>query len=72
VKDVVSPLMACRRMRQANVLKPETDEATAYNMELVGYAPLLPEGIAMLTNGGTFVEIGLFFRAPQEGSCDRT
>jgi hypothetical protein len=30
-------------------------------MELVGYAPLLPEGIAMLTNGGTFVEIGLFF-----------
>jgi L-iditol 2-dehydrogenase len=30
-------------------------------MELVGYAPLLPEGIAMLTNGGTFVEIGLYF-----------
>lgn len=30
-------------------------------VELVGYAPLLPEGIAMLTNGGTFVEIGLYF-----------
>jgi D-arabinose 1-dehydrogenase-like Zn-dependent alcohol dehydrogenase len=31
-------------------------------VELVGYAPLLTEGLEMLTNGGTFLEIGLFFR----------
>ena len=31
-------------------------------VELVGLASLLPEGIEMLQNGGTFLEIGLFFR----------
>jgi D-arabinose 1-dehydrogenase-like Zn-dependent alcohol dehydrogenase len=30
-------------------------------LELVGIPELLPEGIAMLRNGGTFVEIGQFF-----------
>jgi D-arabinose 1-dehydrogenase-like Zn-dependent alcohol dehydrogenase len=30
-------------------------------LELVGIPALLPEGVAMLRNGGTFVEIGLFF-----------
>jgi threonine dehydrogenase-like Zn-dependent dehydrogenase len=30
-------------------------------LELVGLASLLPEGVAMLAPGGTFVEVGLFF-----------
>jgi threonine dehydrogenase-like Zn-dependent dehydrogenase len=30
-------------------------------LELVGLAELLPEGVAMLRNGGTYVDIGLFF-----------
>jgi threonine dehydrogenase-like Zn-dependent dehydrogenase len=30
-------------------------------VEMVGLASLLPEGIAMLAPGGTFVEVGLFF-----------
>jgi threonine dehydrogenase-like Zn-dependent dehydrogenase len=31
-------------------------------LELVGLAALLPEGVAMLRPGGTFVEVGLFFK----------
>ena len=30
-------------------------------MEFVGLPTILPEGVAMLTNGGTFVEVGLSF-----------
>ena len=30
-------------------------------VEVVGMAELLPEGLAMITNGGTYLDIGLFF-----------
>jgi L-iditol 2-dehydrogenase len=33
-------------------------------MELVGIPDLLSEGVGMLRNGGTFLEIGLFFKKP--------
>jgi threonine dehydrogenase-like Zn-dependent dehydrogenase len=33
-------------------------------MELVGIPELLSEGVSMLRNGGTFLEIGLFFKKP--------
>jgi L-iditol 2-dehydrogenase len=33
-------------------------------MELVGIPELLSEGVGMLRNGGTFLEIGLFFKKP--------
>ena len=38
-----------------------TDGGADVVLELVGSPDLLPEGVAMLGRGGTFVEIGLFF-----------
>jgi D-arabinose 1-dehydrogenase-like Zn-dependent alcohol dehydrogenase len=50
VEDRVSLVRDLTRGRGADVV-----------LELVGIPELLTEGIAMLRNGGTFVEIGLFF-----------
>ena len=48
--------------RSRRVLELTKGRGADIVMELVGMAELLPEGIAMLRHGGTFVEIGLFFR----------
>ena len=47
--------------RLSRVLELTNGRGADVVMELVGIAELLPEGIAMLRNGGTFVEIGLYF-----------
>ena len=47
--------------RVARVRELTRGRGADVGVELVGHASLLSEGIEMLTNGGTFVEIGLYF-----------
>ena len=47
--------------RLSRVLELTNGRGADVVLELVGLAELLPEGISMLRNGGTFVEIGLYF-----------
>jgi threonine dehydrogenase-like Zn-dependent dehydrogenase len=53
-EDRIAAVMECTRGRGADVV-----------LELVGLETLLPEGIAMLRPGGTFVDIGLWFAGRQ-------
>ena len=47
--------------RLSRVLELTKGRGADIVVELVGLPDLLPEGISMLRNGGTFVEIGLYF-----------